>query len=467
MPKDHQGALSGVTYTIPELTDVRDIEVAFGGFADTLPPFPPTPPVMTVADLAASLTATVNHLYISQGAAAVTVTLPATGQPGDKISVAQVGAGIVTIVGIGAGVPATTGEHTAVTAVWDGAKWVGLPFSYSGTRPGESTGGTRPPVDLNGFRYHVFDAPGTYVFVPHKVLSVEAVVAAAGGGGETSSVGTAGPAGAGGQVLTAQTIQLNDWPTSTMVVVGAGGAQATDGGDSVLAGVTASGGVGGRAGQQTPASVPAVISGDWATVLGMTQLGGPGGSGPAAPTRRSIGGGGGYALLSPYPQETEEYSYTVGGTYDYDCSYGARAYQEQTGTTQHRGDTRPVYCPDGWRPSLVTDAMVQCQNIANPAQVANNGWMGGCPGGWYPCGMNCCTDVPTYETRYACDNGGNLSGTTCVKTCQGNNSQTVTGTRPKACNVGYTASGGMCVDSRATGGGPGGNGLVALRYQYP
>lgn len=462
MPRDHQGALSGVTYQIPELDDVRDIEVAFSEFADTLPPFPPTPPVMTVASLTGNLTAELNHLYVSQGATAITVTLPASGQPGDKISVAQVGTGIVTIVGIGAGVPGTTGEHTAVTAVWDGTKWVGLPFSYSGTRPGESTGGTKPPVDLNGFRYHVFDAPGTYVFVPHKVLTVEAIIAAAGGGGENSSVSAAGPAGAGGDILTAQTIQLSDWPTSTMVVVGTGGPQATDGGASRLAGVTAPGGKGGRAGEVTPPSVPAVISGDWATVLGMTQLGGPGGSGPAAPARRSVGGGGGYDLLDPYTQETETYSYTTGGPYSYPCNYGARA------------EDQPIYgTVTGDRASCAAWGGENCGGtcyVSGTMCTASMGHAAQCPGGWRLCGDRCCADnqVIGYNRVWHCDAGGSSDGNgTCIRTCSGDNTEHHTGTRPKACNPGYTAVNGICVDSRPVGGGPGGNGLVALRYQYP
>lgn len=445
MPKTHTGASSGVDYTIPALSDTRDIEVAFQGFADSLPA---APVKMDTQPLTASGPASLNVLYISEGAAAITLTLPATASDGDKIAVAQVGAGIITLTGIGAGVPVTAGPNTAVTAVWDGAKWVGLPFAFSGARPVESQGGD--VVDHGAFRYHIFRTSGT--FTSHKALTLDVLVVAGGSGGDTATPG------AGGQVVIGQ-VGVGDW-TFTPVTVGQGGlAPAGAGTDSSLSTVAAS---------AAAASTPVALDADWAAVLNEVEVGGPGPiAGPAEPTTFGIGGSGGFQMLPSYVQEQESYSYTVGGSYSYDCSRPARAFQAQVGETEHRGDTRPVYCPDGWRVSLVDHAFVQCQNIADPSKVAMNGWMGGCPGGWYPCGMNCCTKVPIYETQHTCDGDGILSGTTCVRTCWGDNTQVVTGTRPKPCNAGFTAANGMCVDARPAGSGKGGDGLVALRYPHP
>lgn len=419
MPRDHEGALSGVTYTIPELDDRRDIEVAFEMFADTLPP---APPVLRVVALTGPVVTEANTIYISEGSAPITVTLPATAEKGDRVLISQVGTGVVTITGIGAGVPVTAGPNTAVTAVWDGAKWVGLPFSFSGTRPDESTGGT--VVDLNGFRYHLFTVPGTYTFISHKALTVEGYIVGGGADGAAGSTTAAGVKGGPGVVAHEAADDVGYW-TFTTVVVGAAGQVSSFGTKQVAGGVL---------GGSTPA-VP--LSGDWATVLGETVLGGPGGVGNAAPATFGVGGGGGIQVLASYPQGSETYQYTTGGPYSFDCSYGARREDYQSGTQEHIGD------------------------------ICNNGL---CPPGWWCSGgalNSCMTNIPVYSTRWHCDSGGSLSGTTCIKTCYGDNTQTHTGTRPIPCGAGYVLSGSTCVDPRSPAGGKGGGGLVALRYAHP
>lgn len=462
MAKTHTGALSGVTYTIPELADTRNIETAFTGFADTLPEAPPRVGVQAITTATA---AAANVLYTYAGSVGVTVTLPAAADyNGDKVLIYQLGTGVVTFSGIGVGTPVTAGQFTAVTAVWDGAKWVGTPFSFSGTPPTVSSGGEI--TDLNGFRYHAFKTPGTYTFISHGTLAIEALIVGAAGGGETSAVGTAGPAGQGGTVLVGETVTVPDW-TFTPVIVGAGGAQASAGAASSFGEDSAAGGAGGHAGTSTPSSTAATITGDWATVLGKTSVGGPGGSGPAAPATYGVGGGGGYSLLASYGQGSYTYSWTTGGAYSYDCSYGARAVTTQTGSSVVTGDAQPAYCPSGWHVVGVTNGGVQCQNYTNPTQVAWNGWFGGCPGGWYGCGMSCCYNQPTYSTSYYCDSGGSLSGTTCVKTCTGDNTVSHSELRWSDCAGGYTAINHVCTDSRATGGGTGGGGVVVVRYAYP
>lgn len=438
MPLTHRGALSGVDYSIPALADVRDPSKAFADFADTLPP---TPAVLATETITGDKTASVNHLYLYEGSTPVTVTLPASGQAGDRVLVYQLGTGTITVSGIGVGTPVTTKQYDAVTAVWDGARWVGAPFSFSGTRPAESSGGVI--TDLNGFRYHSFDTPGIYTFVSHKDLSLEAVVLGGGGGGEDSSVGAAGPEGQGG-VVVQQVIAVDDW-TFTTVIVGSGGAQTVDGQASSFGATTAAGGKAGKRGSTTPPSTPVTLTGDWAVVAHSATVGGPGGVGPAASGIPGRGGGGGYDLLAPYPQETETYTYTTGGPYTYDCSYPARAENYQSGWQRVVGD--PCVnnqCPGGWRCEATGYNPVTGQAI-----------------------LSCVTDVPVYSTRYLCDSGGSLSGTTCVKTCSGDNTQVHTGTRPKACNAGYSAVSGQCVDSRTPGGGRGEHGLVIVRYAHP
>ena len=429
MPRDHEGALSGVTYTIPELDDRRNIEVAFEDFADTLPPFPDVPPVLRVTALTGPVVTEANTVYVSEGSAPITVTLPTTATQGDRVLIAQVGTGIITIAGIGAGVPVTAGINTAVTAIWDGAKWVGLPFSFSGTRPTESTGGTQPPVDLNGFRYHLFTIPGTYTFISHKDLAVEAYVAGGGVDGSAGSTTAAGVAGMGGEVLNDPTIAIEDW-TFTTVVVGARGA------GSRLNGVSAAGGA---AGVSRP---PTVLSGDWATVIGETLLGGPGPATGVDADTYGKGGGAGIQVLPSYPQGSESYSYSTGGPFTYDCSYGARREDYVSGQQEIIGD--PPVPPT---------------------------WQGACPGGWWNAltayGQRCVTSVPIYSTRWHCDSGGSLNGSTCQRTCNGDSTQWHTGTRPIPCGGGYVLSGSACVDPRSPAGGKGGGGLVALRYAHP
>ena len=110
------------------------------------------------------------------------------------------------------------------------------------------------------------------------------------------------------------------------------------------------------------------------------------------------------------PHVNENYTYTT----TRDCSYGARAEQYQSGTNEviHRGDPcQGPYmdlCPSGW----------WCVQAGHP--------------------VNWCetkTYEPIYSTRYHCDSGGSLQGTTCVKTC----TDTHTGTRLRD-EPGYTNS---------------------------
>jgi hypothetical protein len=129
----------------------------------------------------------------------------------------------------------------------------------------------------------------------------------------------------------------------------------------------------------------------------------------------------GVTLLKTFTIETRAYRYQTvgGGSYQYDCSYGARAEQYQSGTTN----------------KVVTGDRASCAPYGNYDNCGGNCYVPGtnctapigkpalCPGGWYLCGDRCCTNVsePVYSTRYHCDSGGTLSGTTCIKSCTGTN----------------------------------------------
>lgn len=430
MPQDHTGALSGVTYVIPELDDEADVEVAFAAFADTLPA---APKALSIQAITGDTDGALNVMYIHEGTGPVTITLPAGQFEGDKIVGYHLGnAGdTVTLVG-GPGVsyqgPQTTDkQYSAITAIWHNGKWVGSPFSSSAVPPSASTGGEI--VDLNGRRYHIFKNPGSFTFMSHQNQNLTVAVIGAGGNGVPGAVGDSGEGGYGGEVLLNQpyTAFGQDYIAVTVPNPGETARFGT---------LTAASGANGIPGTPTPAGPPTVISGDLATVLGVTLVGGDGGN-AVGPVNGGLGkgGGGGFDLLASYPQTSYEAHWTTGGPYTYDCSYPARVSWEQVGTKDVYGDG--------------------CVN-------------GQCPGGWWcqggVAGGTCMTMVPVMENRYYCDSGGSLNGTTCSRSCQGDNTQHHSETRWNPCNAGYAESNHVCVDARATGGGLGGPGAVVVSY---
>jgi hypothetical protein len=439
LPKDHVGALSGVTYVSPALDDDSDIEVAFAEFADSIPA---APRQLTVEAVTASKDATVNFMYINEGSGPVTLTLPAGVHEGDKVTVYQIGnpGREVSLVG-GAGVSyqgpqTTTGQYTAVTAIWHNGKWVGSPFSFSGVRPTASTGGEI--TDLNGRRYHVFRTPGAFTFMSHKDQTLRVDLIGAGGNGVTSAVGDSGEGGYSGQVLLSQPLAAFGLDYIAVTVPGPAGA-------AKFGPLTAAGGQNGIPGTQTPNTPPTALSGDLAALLGPT-VGGSGGNavGPVNGGQYGKGGGGGFDLLASYAQSSYVYSWTTGGPYTYDCSYGARGESYDAGGSNVAVIGDPCVggqCPPGW----------------------------GCvsaPPDWV---QRCHTTVyqPNWQTRYHCDSGGSLSGTTCVRTCSGDNTQHHSETRWNPCNAGYSEVNHVCVDSRPVGGGMGGGGAVVVSYAIP
>jgi hypothetical protein len=168
----------------------------------------------------------------------------------------------------------------------DGSNWsVGSTFSLYGikalTVPGtaKATGGTITYDDF-GRVIHTFTTSGT--FTPSESLSCEYLVIAGGGGGADGTSGYAGGGGGSGQV-SASTISLSPSVGYT-VTVGAGGAQTTNGNDSIFSSVTSTGGKSGRLGD----------SGGYSNIAGGGGNNGGGVLlGSTVTTSTAAGGGGG------------------------------------------------------------------------------------------------------------------------------------------------------------------------------
>lgn len=341
------------------------------------------------------------------------------------------------------------------------------PFSFVGTLPEAPVGGDQT-VDLlddesgKTFRYHIFTEHKTSQLYWYNVnADVEVVAIAGGGNGDDSSYDANGVGGLGGEYrYVAATPITSEYQ---ILSVSPGGV----GEDSFI---RLPSGVVTLAAASDEGEAHALPSG-FTEALNATHVGGKGADavGPVNATTLGGGGGGGFKLKEPYQQESYPYTYTTGGPYTYDCSYGARKETYQSGTREHIGDAQPCNgCPappPGWA-GTTCHGPPDCMTYPNSA----GGWfsrgLAGCPGGWYSChGGRCCTQVPTYADRYHCDSGGSLSGTTCAKTCNGDNTQTITETRWTDCVSGMSPVNRVCTDTRPTGGGQGDGGVIVLRYE--
>jgi hypothetical protein len=477
MPKPHTGAKSLVDYTIPELDDVADIEVAFSGFADSLPATPIAMKIVTVkADVPLP---ELNTMYLFDGTGPNTLTLIPGVKDGDKIQIVQMQTGAVTVDpnGIayqGTTVPPASGtaaQFSALTLVWQHteSRWVALPFSSSGILFPPESGGGDDTIVSGGFRYHIFRNSGS--FYSHKDMLVNVLIVGAGGQGAVAGTlaGDGGHAGQRVDLIGEQVEIMQSYP----VVIG--GSQQPHGGASSFHTKSALGGEAGVVDTDTidEAPTPLAFPADVLALIGFTEVGGsgPADSGPIAPARYGMGGAGGH--LQRAEQARGKTTITVPGspgspgTPGYTESYNVAA---SSSSREERGDHRPVFCPDGWRVSLVDHAFVQCQNIANPSQIAMNGWMGGCPGGWYPCGMNCCTTVTDYSCPGGCTNHQN-GNCTCYRDIPGTPGTPGTPDSTQevwaACPSGYRPKAGdesKCVDERSLFAGEGGDGLVIVWY---
>jgi hypothetical protein len=435
MPKDHVGALSGVTYTIPDLDDDADIEVAFSGFADTLPPAPKALSFLTATGNVDP--GVINNMYINESAGPITITLPAGTHEGDKIIGYQIGnpgteVSLVGGPGVGyQGPQSTTGQYTAVTAIWHvdengNGKWVGSPFSFSGDRPTSSTGGEI--VDLNGYRYHVFTDPGSFTFVSDRDQMLTVTTIGGGGPGVAGSTDAAGEGGYGGAVTTQpyQVFGLDYVPVTVPTATG----------DAKFGSLTATGGPAGVPGTPTPGTPPTPVTGDLATVLKATQAGGDGGN-AAGPVNGGVGQGG-------------------GGGYLMKTQIGRPSHVESGTNPSYWVETRPA-----WTETVQTGTNL----VTHHGDPCQGTYKDQCPGGWYcvQAGQpnNWCetqTNEPVYGTVNHPAEGYWAGG--------GSWSNTVW----DACPSGYTvnpANAQTCIDSRPSGGGLGGPGAVIVSYPIP
>lgn len=310
------------------------------------------------------------------------------------------------------------------------------------------------------FRYHIWTQPRSGQLAWYNLAADIEVLAVAGGAdGGDSSYDTEGVGGLGGESsLTTQVAIQDDYQIFSVHPGGPGE-------DTTLSII----GVDTRELKAGNSDVPLSLDAEWQAVLGYASVGGKGAdnAGPVDGDVPGKGGAGGFKLKEPYQQQSYTHNYTTGGPYTYDCSYGARGEQYQSGTSTHRGDARPCNpCPGH---AVICHGPCEC----NFAWLDSNGqahWASrgqtGCPGGWYVCGCNCCVDQPVYSTRYHCDSGGSLSGTTCVRTCSGDNTQHHSETRWTDCVSGMSPVNRVCTDVRAPGGGKGSGGIVAIRYKF-
>jgi len=473
MPQTITGALSGHSYTIPELTDSAHVVTAFEDFANTIPAYPQVR--MDVAHVTADVpAASVQKVYFVETAAPSTVTLPDVGlADGDRVVVYQLGDGIVSFLPgatpVGGGIPNTGSKYNSCTATYLGGKWYFAPFGYSGTLPSDSIGGDEivdavDPSDGKTYRYHIFRTVGPALFTSAlRGQTVEVLTVGGGSDGETSSYTAAGLGGDGAD-LTEGSVTANYYDIYTLEV---GGKDSPSHINLPSGKVTADGGTGVRAPGDD--ELPLSLRPGWASVLKISDVCGSGadGVGPVDGSTFGAGGGGGFKLKEPYKQQSYTHTWTTGGAYDYDCSYGARGEQYQSGTNNITGDQRPCNpCPGH---AVICHGPCQCNfawhDSSGRAHWGERGQMG-CPGGWHVCGCNCCTSQPVYSTRYHCDSGGSLSGSTCHKTCRGDNTQHHSETRWTDCVSGMAPDADRnCKDTRPEGKGSGKTGVVVVRYE--
>lgn len=163
-----------------------------------------------------------------------------------------------------------------------------------------ASGGTIT-ADAN-YTYHTFTSTGTFTAL-ERIRGAEALVIAGGGGGRGNPTGGGGGGGAGG-VRSTSGLLLNAGNSYT-VTVGAGGAEAVNGSDSVFSTITSAGGGkggdkdgGGAGGSAGGGGVTGDLvngNGGTASPAGQGNNGGNATSSGSGTTRRYVAGGGGGA----------------------------------------------------------------------------------------------------------------------------------------------------------------------------
>ena len=462
MTRPFKGSLSGVYFDIPELDDPANIEAAFSNFADTIPA---SPAVMTVKTVTADVNpAELNVLYVFEGSVPATLSLIPGQQEGDKIQMLQLQNSTITVTMNNIpyqGPPATTTQFSGLTLLWQASegRWVGHPFFSSVVLPPASEGGDDTIVH-QGRRYHIYTKLGTSFFYAHTDMTVDVFLVGPGGDGAPAGA-LAGDGGRGGQVVTGQAHV--DLMQSFPVVVGANGASST------FRSLTAAPGADGVVDTATPVDAPYSLPADLAFVLKYAEVGGSGqaDSGPVVPATYGRGGGGAHKTVAAVarPSHVVNHAGSPGSSYYVDTTYQAREERyEDGGHTIINGATAVCYYPNT---TLGGDGLCR-----KPDGTVVGG--ASCPGGWWVAeGMgHCQTSVPTYSTRWICDNGGtnNQDGW-----CRGGYTVDVPGTAgwsetvwdpcPSGYKVGSDTT--TCVDARGVGPGEGGDGVVVISYPTP
>jgi hypothetical protein len=173
-------------------------------------------------------------------------------------------------------------------------------FALYGIGGSRASGGTIT-ADEN-YTYHTFTSTGTFTAL-ERIRGAEALVIAGGGGGRGNPTGGGGGGGAGG-VRSTSGLLLNAGNSYT-VTVGAGGAEAVNGSDSVFSTITSAGGGkggdkdgGGAGGSAGGGGVTGDLvngNGGTASPAGQGNNGGNATSSGSGTTRRYVAGGGGGA----------------------------------------------------------------------------------------------------------------------------------------------------------------------------
>jgi hypothetical protein len=314
------------------------------------------------------------------------------------------------------------------------------------------------PTSGKMFRYHVWENYKSAQLAWYNLgAEIEVLAIAGGADGDDSSYTDDGIGGSGGEWVNVKGMPVSPDYQIFSIIPG-------DAGNPTIVRTP------GMQKELLPGAMdePLVLDDGWKAVLGVDTIGGKGSDavGPIDATNFGAGGSGGFKLKEPYAQQSYTTTESSGGPYTYDCSYGARGETYQSGSTPVTGDQRPCNgCPGH---AHICHGPCEC-NFAwyhsGGESWASRGQTG-CPGGWHECGCNCCTSSPTYATRYHCDSGGSLSGTTCVRSCSGNDYKEWTETHWTPCVSGMSPVSRTCTDDRPTGGGKGKGGIVAIRYEF-
>ena len=248
--------------------------------------------------------------FVNTTSTAITATLPASPLAGDTITFSDYTGTFqinnLTIDRNGSNIRGSASnftlnkENQTITLVYVDATegWNITQESNNTTNFLEATGGTT--TICGDFRIHTFTGPGTFCVSSLAVCSSNnevdyLVVAGGGGGGGGSGTQPSGGGGAGGYRASGfgpsplQGTALTVTATAFPITVGGGGAERTNGANSIFSTITsAGGGLGGKRNEPNQAGGPGGSGGGG----GATNPGGTGNTPPVSPPQGNNGGAG-------------------------------------------------------------------------------------------------------------------------------------------------------------------------------